>query len=75
VPTVWARTLRRAAELVGGELSLAARLNVRPGDLAAWLRGEAKPPAEVFLKAADIIGTHDLEELAKRPTRKPADSA
>ena len=65
MPTVWARTLRRAAELVGGELALATKLNVKPSDLTAWLGGESKPPAEIFLKAADIIGAHDLEVLRK----------
>jgi hypothetical protein len=66
VPTVWARTLHRAAELVGGELRLATKLNVRPSELAAWLRAESKPPPEVFLKAVDIIGAYDLQQLSKR---------
>lgn len=70
MPTVWARTLRRAAELSGGELLLCTRLNVRPTDLTAWLNAQAKPPPEVFLKAVDIIGEHDLDELAKR--QRPA---
>jgi hypothetical protein len=72
VPTVWARTLRRAAELVGGELTLATKLNVRPSDLTVWLNAQAKPPPEVFLKAVDIIGAHDLQQLAKRE-KPPAD--
>jgi hypothetical protein len=66
MPTVWARTLRRAAELIGGELALAAKLTVKPSDLTAWLGAEGKPPPEVFLKAVDIIGEHDLREMAKR---------
>jgi len=71
VPTVWARTLRRAAELAGGELALAARLDVKPSALKSWMAAESKPPPEVFLKAVDIIGEDDLRQLAKNRKSTP----
>jgi DNA-binding transcriptional regulator YdaS (Cro superfamily) len=52
---VHVRTLRRAAELVGGAQELALRLKVTPSHLALWLAGSETPPAEVFLRAVDIV--------------------
>lgn len=72
MPTVWAEILRRAAEIVGGELSLAAKLKVKPGDLAVWLGAQKTPPPEVFLMAIDLIGERQLEELAKKQITKPS---
>jgi DNA-binding transcriptional regulator YdaS (Cro superfamily) len=67
VPTVHARTLRRAAELVGGQEKLARQLQVLPNHLDLWIRGLLSPPGDVFLKAADIVSEHDLQEMAKPP--------
>ena len=66
MPTVYARTLRRAAELVGGEAALAKRLGVTSTQLKHWLNALAKPPGDVFLKAADIVGDHELQQLRKQ---------
>jgi DNA-binding transcriptional regulator YdaS (Cro superfamily) len=55
---VHVRTLRRAAELVGGEQALALRLQVTPSHLALWLAGVEVPPADVFLRAVDIVMDH-----------------
>ena len=63
MPTVYARTLRRAAELLGGEGALAARLGVPKDQLDLWLRNFVRPPNDVFLKAADIVGEHELRML------------
>ena len=63
MPTVYARTLRRAAELLGGEGALAARLGVTMHELDLWLRNLVRPPNDVFLKAADIVGEHELRVL------------
>lgn len=49
------RTLQRAAEIMGGEESLAFRLGVTPSHLALWIKGLAEPPAGVFLSAVDIV--------------------
>jgi len=66
VPEVHIRTLKRAAEIVGGIDTLAVRLNVTSNDIAAWISGEATPPADLFLKAAEIITEYDLEQLAQK---------
>jgi DNA-binding transcriptional regulator YdaS (Cro superfamily) len=67
LPTVYIRTLKRAAEIVGGEEELARRLKVTPTHLALWLGGVVSPPGDVFLRAADIVSEHDLLQLATRP--------
>jgi hypothetical protein len=67
VPTVYARTLRKAAAIVGAEEALALRLNVTPSHLALWIKGLAEPPGSIFLKAADIVAEHELHEISKRP--------
>ena len=66
MPTVYARTLRRAAELLGGEGVLTARLGVTKKELDLWLRNFVRPPNDVFLKAADIVGEHELRVLNER---------
>jgi DNA-binding transcriptional regulator YdaS (Cro superfamily) len=55
---VHVRTLRRAAALVGGEQELALRLKVTPSHLVLWMAGAAVPPADVFLRAVDIVMDH-----------------
>jgi DNA-binding transcriptional regulator YdaS (Cro superfamily) len=65
--TVYIRTLKRAAELIGGEEELARRLMVTPAHLALWIRGVLPPPGDVFLKAADIVAEHDLQQLQVKP--------
>jgi hypothetical protein len=62
VPTLYARAMRRAAEILG-EPELAARLDVTEGKLRFWIQGAAEPPGDVFLKVADILGEHALEQL------------
>ena len=49
------RTLRRAAEIVGGRAKLRKCLNVSAICLAAWMAGLDAAPNDVFLKAVDII--------------------
>jgi hypothetical protein len=58
--TIYKRTLRKAADLVGGERALARYLKVPPPDVYAWMRpGAEPPPVGVFLKAVDLV----LEDL------------
>ena len=66
MPTVYARTLRRAAELAGGEDVLAARLGVPWKQLRRWIHDLVKPPADVFVAAADIVGEHELKMLREQ---------
>jgi transcriptional regulator with XRE-family HTH domain len=56
---VRAKTLRRAAEIVGSEEALALRLGVTPSHLALWLRGAVEPPDGFFLRAVDIVLERD----------------
>jgi mitochondrial fission protein ELM1 len=59
MPTVYARTLRRAADIVGGAQALARDLEVSPAIFRGWLDGSANPPMDIFLKAVDIVVAHD----------------
>jgi DNA-binding transcriptional regulator YdaS (Cro superfamily) len=54
--------MRRAAEICGEE-ALARELGVTVTVLNVWLKGLAEPPADVFLKIADILGDFSLQEL------------
>lgn len=65
MPTVHARAVRRAAEIVGGIEVLARHLNVQSEPLVRrWQEGELPVPQEVFLRCADIISAHQLEEMS-----------
>jgi hypothetical protein len=67
---VHVRTLRRAAVLVGGEQELALRLKVTPSHLVLWLAGVEVPPADVFLRAVDIVMDHvSLNPSSSVPAR------
>ena len=57
---VRARTLQRAAEIMGGEQQLAFHLKVTPSHLALWLQGTECPPDHIFLKAVDLVTEHDV---------------
>ena len=56
---VYARTLARAAQIVGGLDVLAIELRVPPGTLAIWVR-HGNPPLEVFLRAVDIVVANEV---------------
>jgi DNA-binding transcriptional regulator YdaS (Cro superfamily) len=71
VPTVYTRTLTRAAEIVGGEDELARRLRVVPRRLSLWIRGVVAPPGDVFLIAADIVSEHGFQELSTKQKLAP----
>jgi DNA-binding transcriptional regulator YdaS (Cro superfamily) len=60
VPSVYARALKRAAEIAGGRDQLAVQLGVVPSHLELWIEGAAPTPADIFLKAVDLISEHDL---------------
>lgn len=53
--SVYSRTLRAAARVVGGEASLSDYLRVPLADLRAWIDGAARPPVGAFLKAVDLL--------------------
>lgn len=59
--SIYNRTLRKAAEPVGGERALARYLGVSLADLYAWMQpGAQPPPITVFLKAVDLV-LNDLD--------------
>ncbi|HZQ75524.1 MAG TPA: hypothetical protein VFB08_21640 [Burkholderiales bacterium] len=68
IPNVYARTLKRAAQIVGGEDRLAALLKVTPSNLASWIHGIGTPPANVFLEAVDLVTADGVSRLT--PPRK-----
>lgn len=51
----YARTLRRAIEIAGGERELAALLRTSPELLAKWLAGELAPPIKAYLAALELV--------------------
>jgi hypothetical protein len=71
MPTVYARTLRRAAEIVGGVQTLGSQLGVGTEDLVYWLQGTKSVPQEIFLRAVDIVVAHDVTQISgKHPSVK-----
>jgi hypothetical protein len=49
------RTLRRAAQIVGGEAALAAAWNIPPETLRSWLAGEIVLPIDFYMAALEIV--------------------
>ena len=64
MPTVHARTVRRAAEIAGGVGVLAAQLDLRDEDVKKWLEGTLPVPQEIFLRCVDIVNAHQLDEIS-----------
>ena len=58
--------LVRAAEVLGGTDALAEYLGVPPERLGPWLRGEANPQTDNFLRAVDSVVEHNLKGLLKQ---------
>jgi hypothetical protein len=49
------RTLRRAAETLGGVEHLSQVLQATPAHVASWISGEAPVPTKIYLAALDIV--------------------
>ena len=62
---VRAGALRRAAEILGGEVKLSRYLRVSVLSVTVWMSGAEVPPTDVFLKAVDVITDRDLDELRR----------
>jgi len=69
MPTVQARALRRAAELLGGPDALAHHLRVPRERLNYWSSGVVPTPPDVFLTIVDMLIEHGLTE-AQREARR-----
>jgi hypothetical protein len=53
--TVYARTLHRACEVLGGLDALSRHLDAPAEALARWIGGAEPPPFDVFLAAVDVV--------------------
>jgi hypothetical protein len=53
--TVYARTLHRACEVLGGVEATSRHLGVSAAALTRWIGGVEPPPLEVFLAAVDVV--------------------
>jgi hypothetical protein len=53
--SVHARTLQKAAEILGDERALSRYLQVPLPQVVAWIHGVSEPPRFVFLKSVDIV--------------------
>ena len=71
VPSVYSRTLRRAAQIVGGADKLAEQLGVTPTNLALWIHGTGVPPSDIFLQAVDLVTAHGVSELLPKKDQPP----
>lgn len=76
MPTLHARTVQRASEIVGSVELLAAQLDARDEDVRKWMEGQLSVPQEVFLRCVDILNAHQLSEIsglhANPPPKGPA---
>jgi hypothetical protein len=64
MPTVHARPVRRAAEIVGGIELVAGQLDVRDETLKKGLEGKLPVPQDIFLRCVDIVNAHQLDEIS-----------
>ena len=53
--TVYARTLHRACEVLGGLDALSRHLGVPAAAVTRWIGGTEQPPLDAFLKAVDVV--------------------
>jgi hypothetical protein len=53
--SVYSRTLKKAAELIGGQAKLCRHLRVPAAELQKWIDDKAFPPIGIFLRAVDLI--------------------
>ena len=64
MPTVHARAVERAVEILGSVQSFSERVKVAPSDVELWMKADAIPPTDIFLMAVDIISEHEKASLA-----------
>lgn len=63
------RTLRRAAETLGGESQLARLFGVPRERVHGWISGSSVPPPEVYFAALDVVAGGALTAKAPRRTQ------
>jgi DNA-binding transcriptional regulator YdaS (Cro superfamily) len=57
------RTLTRACLVAGDEAALARQLGVPVTSVVDWLLGDSEVPADVFLRAVDIVLTANRKQV------------
>jgi hypothetical protein len=62
-----ASTLRAAAQVLGGADALAEALGASRLQVERWLSGEDAVPAEIFLRAVDLLEQHDRRKELRTP--------
>jgi len=65
MPNLHAQALKRAVQIVGGVDILAVELGVEPDMLDRYLRGQLPVPADLFIKATEIITATGVLDAAK----------
>lgn len=63
--SMYARAIRRAAEIMRGYEQLAAHLDVKLEELMQWAQGFEKPPTRVFLMVADVIARESAPQASR----------
>jgi hypothetical protein len=74
MPTLHARTLARAAAIVGGVEVLAEALALTSEMLTRYVRGESPVPPDVFMRAVEIVtaaSVRDAASAASPDSREP----
>jgi hypothetical protein len=71
MPTVHARTVRRAAEIVGAVEALAAQLNVQYELIREWMEGNLPVPQNLFLRCVDIVNADQLRKIGGADSERP----
>jgi hypothetical protein len=73
MPNLHARTLARAASIVGGVDVLAQHLAVPAETLGRYMKGEIAVPIEVFLRATEILTEASIGDArVVQPELKPS---
>ncbi|MFN2643542.1 MAG: hypothetical protein ABR570_00995 [Burkholderiales bacterium] len=65
--TLYTHVLRRAAEAEGGSAALASALHVPHGTLERWLSGRAQTPVRAFLRALELLSSHEKSGVSTPP--------
>ena len=65
MPNLHAQALKRAVAIVGGVDVLASQWGVQPDLLEQYIRGESSVPANLFLKATEVITAASVLDAAK----------
>jgi hypothetical protein len=72
VLTVYSRTLRKAAEIIGGRAKLCRHLRVPMSELEQWIDDKAVPPIAIFLRAVDVVVADTAAPGDSGPGEPPA---